>query len=139
MVDVAADGRLVTDAALALLRNAGLTVGDGEAPRDAVSHYAIVYPVSTVMAGTMESPYADAERTVQVQSVGTTREQAQWVADEVSIILLGTPHRTIELTGRALTGAIRYAGGTGVRRDDDTANPSLFFATDRFVFPTTPA
>ena len=137
-MDVAADSRVVTDAVIALLEGAGLTVGDAEGP-DVDPPYAIVYPVSDRTdgpdLGTMESPSADADRTIQVTSVGVSREQAQGLADKSAVALLGAQP---VITGRAVRTRIRGAGGSGVRRDDETGGPPLFYAVNRYVISTTP-
>ena len=137
-MDVANDSRAVTDAVIGLLEAAGLTVGDAVAPTTAPP-YVVVYPVSDTFSGPLPSLAADADRTVQVTSVGVSREQAQWAADKAALALLGADHRAATIEGRALTGAIRPAGGTGVTRDDDTGGPPVFYAASRYVIPTTPA
>lgn len=128
---VAADARTVTDAFIALLDQAGLTVGDGVAPTGAAPPYCIVYPVSaTTVAGTAAAPSADVARVLQVTSVGDTREQAQWAADRAAAVLLGADHRTVAIAGRALMQPIGLHSSSGVQRDDTTAGPALFYAAD---------
>ena len=135
---VAADSRTVTDAVLALLQGAGLTVYDAEAAEGATPPYVVVYPATDVLDGTMGEPYADADRTLQVNAIGRSRQQAQWTADKVAQTLLGTPHRNVTVSGRALRGAIRHVGGRWLGRDEDTAGPALFGKSDDYLIPTTP-
>jgi hypothetical protein len=135
---VAADARVVTDAVKALLVAGGLTVGDGVAP-SGNPPYAVVYPVFHTVTGPVGEPSADANRVFQVTSVGTTREQAQWVSDKAATALLGADHNAVTVTGRALMQAIELYSSAGVTRDDDTAGAPLFYAIDRYAVTTTDA
>lgn len=125
--------RTHTDAVIAALEGAGLTVGDAVAP-DAAPPYAVVYSVSAGgWSGTLAEPYEDAALVFQVTCVGATREQAEWVADKAIATLLGG----LSVSGRFIANvAIDLSGG--VLRDDQRT-PPLFYSTPRFRVLTTPA
>jgi hypothetical protein len=136
---VASDRDLV-DAVLAALQEAGESAGfavhDGESPAGAVAPHVIVFSLSSAgPTGPIGDPHADEDMVVQTTSVGVSRAQAQWVGDHVKVRLLAG---RLEIPGRTLTGPVRMDVANGVRRDDDTAGPPVFYATARWRFPTTP-
>jgi hypothetical protein len=124
--------RAHTDAVIATLEAAGLTVGDAEAP-DAVPPYVVVYPISGAgYTGRLTAPQDDAALIYQVTCVGVSREQAEWLAD-TSMVLLGG----FAVTGRNIAYVSLDLSG-GVQRDD-AQTPPVFYVTPRFRVMTTPA
>lgn len=119
-----------TDAVIAKLVGAGLTVGDGESPEPPGC---AVYTIPGGRSyGSLESPNEDADLVYQVTCVGETREQAEWVADKATTALLG-----------GLTVADRHVAQVDIdsfpgTRRDDTASPHVFISTPRFRVTTTP-
>lgn len=121
-----------TDGVIAKLVAAGLVVGDGEAP-DAEPPYAVVHSIPGGSAtGSIEEPHEDGELVYQVTCVGTTREQAEWVADESMVLLEG-----ITVEGRSIP-FVDLDTLSGARRDT-TVTPALWICTPRFRIKTTPA
>lgn len=126
-----------TDAVLDLI-GAAVLVGDAERPaawEGSESGYAVLYPLTTTSDGPASDAHADVESRYQVTSVGTTRAQAQWVADRVRVAMLGG---VLGVPGRSLSSPVEWAPSRGVDRDDDT-NPPLFYAVDSYTVRTTPA
>lgn len=97
--------------------------------------YAILYPLTPEFDGTLAATQDDAEITYQVTCVGSTREQAEWVADKAIVAFVG---QTVTITGRSLVRAMQLSDGGGGIRRDDTVQPPLFIATPRFSLWTTP-
>ena len=123
--------RLHTDAVIAALETAGLTVGDAKVPNAPLPH-AIVYPIpGGDRSGSLANPYEDAEFVFQVTCVGTSREQAQWLADKAEAILDG-----VTVTGRTIHPS--PDSNPGVFRDDDVT-PPVFYCTPRYRLKTTPS
>lgn len=122
--------RVHTDAVIAALEAAGLTVGDADAAGLAPP-YAVVYHINDTFSGTLEDAYEDADMVYQVTSVGTTREQAEWVQDKAMVLLGG-----FDVEGRFISN-VRPDSGPGVRPDRDVT-PHVFFSTPRFTIKTTP-
>jgi hypothetical protein len=121
-----------TDAVIALLESAGLTVGDAEA-QGLTPPYVTVYSIpGGRVFGTLANPHEDAEIVYQTTCVGTTREQAEWLVDKSTALLNG-----FSVAGREIT-FVDMDGFPGVRRDDD-ASPPVFVATPRFTVTSTPA
>jgi hypothetical protein len=136
--------RTLTDAILAVLDDAGLTVGDGmqpdgsgwQEPRGVASFvpYAVLHNIGGRADGPIDDPSADALSTYQVTGVGATREQAEWVADTARQALL--PPGAIEsddCTVQLVT--VDRFGGC---RRDDTVEPVVWMTSDRFDIQTTP-
>jgi hypothetical protein len=115
-----------TDAVIAALATAGLTVGDAEAP-DGDPPYVVVYRIFDRRMGTLEGPDDDATITYQVTCVGTSRKQAEWLADEVGDALAAG----LTVTGRTIPRIAPEAGSGTVMRDDDVT-PPLFYVTPRY-------
>ena len=127
--------RLVTDALITLLDTLSFPIGDGEAPANAGDQYAVVYPLPDLESdGPANDIDSDVQHVYQVTAVGTTREQAEWVADEVrETILIGA----ITIAGRSVMQRRALSGGS-IERDDDLSTP-LFYKTPLFQIWTTPA
>ena len=98
--------------------------------------YALVFPLSTVLAGgTTSDPNADGAQTVQVTYVADGPAAADQARDTGRAALL-TPG-AVTVTGRALINPVTLADSTGVREDNDP-RPPLWFAVDRYRIDTTP-
>lgn len=129
-----------TAAVLALLASVGLRVGDGARPTGwlpadfAAGGYPVLYPLTTTASGTSADAYADVESEYQITSVGSTRAQAQFVADASRTVMLTG---ALSIPGRALLQPVEWAPSRGVTRDDDV-DPPLFTVVDRYVIRTTP-
>jgi hypothetical protein len=115
-----------TDAVIDALETAGLTVGDAEAP-DGAPPYVVVYRVFDRRTGQLSAPDDDATITYQVTCVGTSRKQAEWLADEVGEALAAG----VTVTGRTIPRIAPEAGSGTVMRDDDVT-PPLFYVTPRY-------
>lgn len=118
------------------LEAAELAVGDGEAPDpvpDPVK-YCVVYGIPGGRNfGTLENPFEDAEIPVQVNCVGGSRWQADWLRDEVVEILCAgfeVPNRSISRVEPI---------GQPNRDRDDLADPPVFVSMQRFMLRSTPA
>jgi len=75
-----------------------------------------------------------ADFSITVHSVGTTPEQAQWVAERVYAQLLGV---RLTIPGRRAR-PVRAQGSQPVRVDADVS-PPLFYTVDEFGLTTSPA
>ncbi len=96
----------------------GKQAGDGTAPAAAVLPYMVVYPIpSTEHSGDLATPDRDRAWMYQVTSVGATREQAQWMADEVETAIEALP-TTLAPAGLTVMGTETVSRGN-VERDDD--------------------
>lgn len=135
-----------TDAILAALRATfgdRAEVGDAEAPDGtgrqgdgSFAKYAVVYALSGGNTmGTLATPDADAWLPYQVTCVGGSRQQAEWVRDEVVARLVGT--YTLEVEQRRIP-RVRLDSTGGATRDDDQT-PPVWWAAPRFAVLTTPA
>lgn len=136
------DESLVTNEVVAALRaSSGRPVGDGEAPAGATFPYHVVHLLpSPPLDGSWGDPHEQAVLSVQVNSIGTTREEAQFARHRARLVLLGRTNGawSIPLTGDGWRVFHReHDGDGGVERTDD-----LFTAPDRFrlhVAASTPA
>lgn len=120
-----------TDAVIAALETAGLTVYDGVAPATPGTKYAVVHHINDEFSGTLAQPFEDARLVYQVTCVATTREQVEWVMDKAMVLLDG-----FEVDGRHIA-FVRPDGGPGIRWDADVT-PPVFYATPRFTVISTP-
>lgn len=75
-----------------------------------------------------------ADFTITVHSVGSTPEQAQWVAERVYEQLLGA---RLSVPGRSAR-PVRAQSALPVQTDRDVS-PPLFYTVDEFGFTTAPA
>jgi hypothetical protein len=136
----------VTDAIIARLTAASLTVGDGEAPaaggwsgsagQSTFVPYVDVHPLpGGDVDGTLAAPNADAAPDYQLISVGATRAQAEFIGDEVREAMLSTA--LTDPTGRSIALlTIEMLGGC-IR--DDTVQPAVWMVSDRYRVLTKPA
>jgi hypothetical protein len=134
-----------TAAVLALIKTAWALVGDGVAPdgltRDAdgrlIQPYVVLYPLGTPRFDGSLGPgdeQSDAWPAVQLTSVGSSREQAEWMRDKTRTALLG---QYLTVIGRRV-GPLRLLDEQAVTRQDDVT-PHLYFAVDRFRAFSTPS
>lgn len=138
-----ASTRLYANAVVEALRAAGLAVGDGEAKHQvggvlvAVTvPYVVVYPTGGgQLSGTIEAPDDDATMVFQTTCVGESREQADGIRDACRAALLD---QTVTVAGRR-TMRVNLDLDIGVRRDDATGAPALFYGIDRYRLFDTPA
>lgn len=137
-------GRVLTDAIIAALAAAPCDVGDGEKPTGAgwqgvpdqsqFAPYLVLHPVSGgTTDGTLAASDDDAASLYQLTAVGATREQAEWAADEGRDVMLGV---AITVSGRSVA-QVRVDMLGGARRDD-TVQPSVWMAVDRYRVVSTP-
>lgn len=135
-------GRKVTDAVIAALDAAGLTVGDGQKPdsagwnaaRTRFEPYVVVHGLP---GGTTDGPLddadADAEPLYQITAHGASRAQAEWCADEARTVMLAA---AFTISGRTVAQvSIDMLGGC--RRVDDL-QPPQWQAVDRYRVLTVP-
>lgn len=129
-----ATSRPLTTALLLALRAAHPRVGDAAAPADTTLPYAVLYPFgSGRLNGPVGDQHADADSTVQLTCVGSTREQTEALMDRLRPVLLGP----LTVTGRRVMQAW-IETSQPVRRDDDLT-PPVFYAADQARYLTTPA
>ncbi len=122
------------DAVKAALAGTGRPVGDGTGKGLALP-YSVLYEVAGgSLGGPVARPYDDADQMYQVTSVGSTAEQARWMADKVRAALLGS---VWAVAGRS-TMRVGLDVTSGLLRDDDV-QPPLYYCADRYRVTTTPA
>ena len=125
--------RTQTDAVIAALRAAQLSVGDGSGV-GLTAPYVVVYADLGVLDGPMGDRFADMDQTVFVYGCGTTREQAQLVADKARTTLLAG----VTVPDRSLLYVDHVPTSQPIRRTDDIS-PSVFYTVDQYTVATTPA
>jgi hypothetical protein len=81
----------------------------------------------------LAAPDLSADFTVTLHSVGTTPEQAQFVAEHAFAQLM---NYTLAVPGRSCT-MIRHTGSMATQ-PDDTVQPGVFFNADEFSFQSDP-
>lgn len=127
---ITASQRRHTDGVIAALEAAGLTVGDGEA--EGAPPYVVVHSIPGGSAfGSLEEPHEDAELVYQVTCVGTTREQAEWLADRSMVLLDG-----VTVADRSIA-FVELDTLPGSRRDT-SVTPEVWLSTPRFRLKSTP-
>lgn len=133
-----------TDAVIATLRAAGLSVGDGirnEQPDGSGEPLdppcAVVHPIpGGTRTGTLDDHVRHADLVYQISCVGLTRAQAEWVRDRVEEAMLGG----VSVPGRLIDVIRIDFGSDDARRDDDVGAPELFFTSmPRYRLSSTPA
>ena len=125
------DPRTIYDALLTRLASeTGKNIGDTQAPTVVTLPYAVVYPLGDDPAerGVLGDPTQSTVVEFQVTSIGDTRDQAQWMANEVAVALSGW---TPTVAGFSFGPISREDGADPVRRDD-SVSPPLFYAADRY-------
>jgi hypothetical protein len=127
------EGQPHTEAVLATLRAAGVTVGNASGA-GLTSPYCVLYTDVGALDGPLGDRFADLTQTLFVHGIGTGPEQAQWEADKARVALLTMP---ITVAGRAVL-SITHVTSQPARRDD-AVQPPLFYAVDQYRLATTPA
>ncbi len=136
-----ADQRELTNAILAVLKGAGIEVGDGTAP-DCDKPYTIVSAVSGPRYdGPMDNTEADGSDRFQFSSVAVTRDSAdrnrQLVRDALTVEALDAQFATDAVARRTMMLILDIPRGT--RRDERGLPDPVFLAVDQFLINTTPA
>jgi hypothetical protein len=132
--------RAHTDGVIAALVDAGLAVGDHEAPDDAgrqtdgsFDKYVVVYRIpGGSRSGNLDDPYGDAEFIYQVTSVGSSRKEVEWLCDKVDPAMLAG----VSVDGRSIE--VVPHGNPGIPRDDDES-PPIWSAASRYRLISTPS
>lgn len=123
----------VAKAVLTALRVAWARVGDGVAPDDKTLPYGVLYRAGGgALSGPLSDSHADGTPLLQLTCVGSTAEQAAWLADKLRPTLLTRP----TVTGQKVMQVVLETSQP-VRRDDSTS-PPLFSAADQARYFTTP-
>jgi hypothetical protein len=118
--------RTLTDIVIDILADGGLTVGDGTG-EGLTPPFVVVYPLPQSRGGTLAEPWEDVNKTFQVTCEAVSRQQAEWLADRATELLLAAD---------GLIGHVRPDVRPEVRRDDTTGDPSRFKAWPRFRIST---
>jgi hypothetical protein len=130
-----------TDAVVAVLEAAGLSVGRGTRNSSAdgsgtelAPPCVVVYPI---LGGSRTGPLDDyvkhAQLIYQITCVGETQAQTEWVRDKTEVLLDG-----ITVTGRHLD-VVRHDFGSSDARRDGNAEPAVFVAMPRYRVSSSPA
>lgn len=129
------------NAVVAAVASIGRPTGYGDAPAGALANllknppgpgYYIVYPLPGGMRdGSMSDPYADVELVYQVTCVDRGPEGVRWLTDQLEskFAALQVPDRSVLW--------VKPTMPSGVFRDEETANPPVFFSTPTFRLATT--
>lgn len=129
-----------TDAVIALLRAAGLVVGDAAPPGEQFGHqasrggtfisYCIVYPLNQTHDGPLGCPDSQSEFSWQVTCVGDSRSACESVMFTVDQTLIGHP---LTVSGRSVL-RVRAAtdGARQVRIDQTNPARPVLIATPRY-------
>jgi hypothetical protein len=123
------------------LEAADLVVGVAEAPEGGgwqgapgaspFVAYVVVWPQTTILDGTLAEAEIDGAIAYQLSAWAATREGAERTADLARVAVKDTT-----VTGRHVI-RVAHDVGMGVTRDD-TLQPPLFHARDRYRIETTP-
>lgn len=125
-----------TDAVITAVETIGKPVGDADAEGLTAPYY-VVYPIpGGRRGGTLANPHEDSDIVYQVTCVGETREQTEWLLDEVTEALLGWGGSGA-VPGRSIT-FVDISDHPGVR-PDRSVTPPVYFATPRFTISSRPA
>jgi hypothetical protein len=137
-------GRELTDAIIASLTTAGLTVGDGIKPAAGgwqgtpgsanFNPYVIVYATpGGFYDGSIAAPFADARVDYTISGFGASQDQAQWCADKVFARLIDPANVTV--SGRGVQLLSPDVDGGCIRDDDVT--PPIWHSPTRWRVSTT--
>lgn len=137
---VRADDREVTNALIAILEAAGITVGDGTAA-NCEKPYTVISSVSGPRYdGPMDNTEADGSDRYQFSSVADTRDQADWQKSKVRAALtveaLDAQFITDSVARRTMMLILDIPRGT--RRDERGLPEPVFMGVDQYLVNTTP-
>lgn len=137
---VRANQREVTNAIIAVLEAASITVGDGTAA-DCEKPYTVLTTVSGPRYdGPMDNTEIDGSDRFQFSSVADTRDQADWLREKVRTALtveaLDAQFVTDAVARRTMLLILDIPRGT--RRDERGLPEPVFMAVDQFLVNTTP-
>lgn len=142
------DRQLFTTALASMLGTAtGKAIGDHKAPttRTAGEPYAIVYSIGGggFWGAGLVSPDASGDLVYQVDAIGATRAQAEWMSDRVRRSLLARTNGTFQVAFPAVAGwtvADREPDGGPGGVDITGAPPNeVFSVAERYVVRVTPS
>ncbi len=133
----------LTNALLAGLQAAGLTVGDGEKPagtgwqgtpgQSTFNGYLILYPFGGSLDGGLANPDEDADARYHIQANGATRQQCEHLQDAARVAMAAM---TLTVAGRKVIQLrIDLLGGCA---RDDSVQPPLWIGFDRYACWTVP-
>jgi hypothetical protein len=139
-----------TDAVIRGLRLAfdgsPILVGDGAKPdgagwqgvvgESAFVPYVMVFPILPLLDGDISDPHSMGTITYQITSVGPDRRSCEQTADRAATVMLDAAV-WIDVPGYAVVIGSRNGGGNAQR--DDSEQPPVWFAPDRFDILSTPA
>lgn len=126
------------------IETTGRSVGLAEAPEGALAAlmaspptgngYYIVYPIAGGNRdGPVADPYTDIELHYQITCIDLGPEGARWLSDQIEPALA-----SLAVTGRSIMWTTPTSP-SGVWRDDDTADKSLYLSTPSYRIRTTPS
>lgn len=115
--------RTLTDDVIDVLEAGGLIVGDSTG-EDLTPPYVVVYPLTQSRDGTWGGPWEDVQKAFQVTCEGTSRSQAEWLADTCDSLMLASALVVVP-EPRA-----------DIVRDDTTGDPSRWKAYPRYRIRT---
>jgi hypothetical protein len=127
------DPRLFRAAVIAqLATSTGKNIGDGAAPTDTTYPYAFVVSagedIDPERLGTVTDAHLMTFFDVQVTSVGSTQDQAEWMQQKVRVALAGWQPSVAGVT----CGLMEIDTSLPALRDDDVQPPN-FFTVDIFT------
>lgn len=108
-----------------------IPVGDGRREHPAPCY--VLYDLDGGSTSGSEADDDDVDWPFQVTCVGRVAQEARFLADSARAALTG-----LSVPGRTLISPFTTDTFGGVRRDDDTGDDPLFYATPRFRLRTSP-
>lgn len=104
----------------------------GEVTGTPPARYVLLFSTLVHDSDILTGPQSDHLVEITIHSVGSTPDQAEWVAGRVTAALLNVKP---VIEGRS-SGRIRHTGADPIRYDDSTS-PRVWFAADEFSLHTT--
>lgn len=124
-----------SDAVLTALTGLPFPVGDGEAPLNQAPPYAVLYGLGAIpFGGSLADEQEDQSVGFQITAVGSTRAQAETVADLARAELLAA---TLTVAGRSIMKVRMDPAGSRPTARDEEAGPTLWYAIDGYELLTT--